>query len=187
MNPASESGFGGAIHAIGSNINLIGRYLVANNAATYGGGLALSSFEGSTLKLHKLTSITFIGNTATSRGGAIHIEDNRFTYCISAKEAVQIYCFFQASDQPIYWSYSDLESLGNLYFINNTAKESGGTLYGGQLDECDTNYYYYDRNGAPRPVQGTAVFQRLTSNETSLDISRILLSTNELHAIITQT
>ncbi len=170
VNVVSESGFGGAIHALDSKLNLYGSYMVTNNIATYRGGLALSSLEDSTLELHENTIIKLIGNKATSKGGAIHVEDHRFTYCLSAKEVIKPFCSFRLRTED-YWESTDRDSLGRLQFINNMATQSGSSLYGGELEECNTNYYLYDHENAQVAVQGTAVFHLLTNNDTSLDTS----------------
>ncbi len=113
-----------------------------------------------------------MGNIAHGRGGAFHIEDNPFAYCIfedQVKVNVRNLCFFQtiAENCDLQFEYThSIKRDISLNFTNNTATESGDTLYGGNLDICGVcseikNYY----------VLGTTAFKQLTNKADMPELS----------------
>ena len=136
-------GYGGAI--VGSRSNFIFAEIqgLTDNSAGYGGAIYLN--HDSKIYLRQSTSVYFKTNFAQYRGGALFVEDNPFTHCIldsGAQEAVQDACFIQMHKYQGYCTprferspeYFDRSI--DLQFQDNTAKETGSILYGGNLDSC---------------------------------------------------
>ncbi len=173
-NKASQDGYGGAVLAISCIVKFSGTYELVSNTAGFGGGMALAGIKDRTLLLEPGTNLSFNRNTAHKRGGALYVEDNPFTYCIfnpTTEAGVRDACFIQLSDQHaceivggqfldiIQWSNSI--PYVNLNFDNNTAVESGGDLYGGDLDSCGICIPLPVNNY--RPFQGLGVFREVTN------------------------
>ncbi len=147
--------YGGAIHATSSRVSFDGSYTISRNAAGFGGGLALTGLDDRILLLKPGTHLAFQENLAHRRGGALYVEDRPFTYCVFdvISEYAQELCFFQVyefcellsnyyritctpSEYMHFPPCSDPIVNTSLHFANNTAVESGSTLYGGHLQSC---------------------------------------------------
>ena len=144
-----------------------------NNSAGYGGALALSGLSQSKILLWSNTIMTFRGNFALHRGGAIHVEDNPFTYCIfesNLRSNFREACFFQVLE----YQDCDFNNINNLiplfdnrgielFFEGNKADQAGNVLYGGNLELCGVCtplYRYY--------VTGAVAFDRFGSISSDL-------------------
>ncbi len=194
-NNASQDGHGGAILAIDSMVEFSGYHQLVSNAAGFGGGIALVGIKDRTLVLEPTTNLSFTGNVAYKRGGALYVEDNPFTYCIFnttvATEADVIYsCFMQFYDHEQHvWGVQLLKDTTgiqfnyNLNFENNTALESGDILYGGDLDSCGVYLNLYHETYA---FQGSIVFGQVSNAnmssrfEVSSDPYKVCLCENNL-------
>ncbi len=182
-NSASESGFGGAIHAVSSRVSLQGNYLITENTARLGGGLALSGVENRLMLLRPGTHVSYVGNIALGRGGAIYVEDNPSTYCIledSVKTNLRELCFFQTYDKECTFSteVGHVQHDISLTFMNNTATGSGDTMYGGSLENCGL-CSDYGQSGSY--ILGTTAFEELTSEAT---ISNLEVASDPLRVCI---
>ena len=120
-------------HASNTSLNFIA------NAAEYGGALyfELNSYLKCIVDRINHYSISFIGNCATNKGGAIFIRDETyFGTCNSTSSfdhRIRTECFFQVVYNDIDVKTKKEKHL--ITFINNTAKR-GSVLYGGLLDRC---------------------------------------------------
>ena len=96
--------------------------------------------KGSAIKLHGNSVLyfenglrgTFFGNTALTKGGAIYIYDESYT--------VIKYCKFQSSVTSDNISQLNI----SLLFINNTAGESGNSIFSTSIYNCYVNDYYFN-------------------------------------------
>ena len=99
---------------------------VANNTATIGGGMAL--IGRSTVILHKNTTIKFVSNLATDKGGAIFSSQVQERYI-----AYDFTCFFQYNDTvsgPSQWN-------ATIMFSNNKAiNGTNNDIYASSLLPC---------------------------------------------------
>ena len=115
---------GGVVVSYDGYLQLRGNVSFTSNKADFGGALAL--YGTSRVMLKPQLSATFATNQAKFDGGAIYFEDSvTSSQCINV---VPIECFLTIGSD----SLSDI----SLKFTNNTAKVSGNSLYGGQLDSC---------------------------------------------------
>jgi predicted outer membrane repeat protein len=129
---------GGGIHAVSSTVAVHepGTLQFSNNTAENGGGVYLKVEA----KLYILKSrfheddrhlLTFSGNHA-GYGGAIYVaDDTNSGACLPDSE-----CFFQTLTIHLIKSSLQATTKTDLFFFNNTAKEQGANLFGGQLDRC---------------------------------------------------
>ena len=177
-----SDGYGGAIHALSSTLMFGGAMEFVNNSAGYGGAIALSGFGQSKMYLLSNTTMIFKGNVALHRGGALHVEDNPFTYCVFETKLQSNFreaCFFQlfqyhqfnlVCDQydflPFYNYYEGI----HLLFQDNVANEAGSVLYGGNLDICAIYITYWSSCWY---TTGTVLFDGLCNTEiaSTLDVS----------------
>ncbi len=176
-NSASQDGYGGAILAIGSIVAFSGSYQFISNTAGFGGGMALVGNKDRTLLLEPDTKLSFNGNAARKRGGALYVERNSFTYCIfnaTAEASVRDGCFVQFFDPEqhvcdysghVFENTAWMPFNSTLNFDNNTAVESGDALYGGYLETCGV--CLKDTIGNFHPFQGTTVFGQVTNANLS--------------------
>ena len=145
-------GYGGAIVGSSSNLVFGETQELTNNSAGYGGAIYLT--HDSKIYLHQNTFMYFKNNSAQYRGGALFVEDNPFTHCIldsDAQAGVKESCFIQMHGYQTVCTLAYIsgpERLDHsivLQFQDNTAKETGSNLYGGNLDSCgvcsDDTYY----------------------------------------------
>ena len=115
---------GGVVVSYDGYLQLRGNVGFTCNKADFGGAMAL--YGTSRLMLKPQLNATFATNQAKFDGGAIYFEDSvTSSQCINV---VPIECFLTIGSD----SLSDI----SLEFTNNTAKVSGNSLYGGQLDSC---------------------------------------------------
>lgn len=115
---------GGVVVSYDGYLQLRGNVNFIGNKADFGGALALYGTSRVTLRPQLIA--TFATNQAKFDGGAIYFEDSvTSSQCINV---VPIECFLTIG--------SDSLSNISLEFENNTAKLSGNSLYGGQLDSC---------------------------------------------------
>ena len=130
--------YGGGVYASRSTFEFKESITFAGNSAIDGGGILLTSDSKYYLLPH--TVVTFTGNVAEQRGGAIKVDEtNPLVYCFKASLSSLSECFFQIhSEDNAYRSLFDKNSLDiNIYFENNTAVEAGSDLYGGSVDSCE--------------------------------------------------
>ena len=139
----NRTGYGGAIHVLNSRLSFDGSYHLTNNTSMYGGGLAFSGLQNTVFLINPGTEVSFVGNLANGRGGAIYVDDNPFTYCIFDKIVsanVRDRCFFQVEENECHMTYNQLSDHFqvnfSLTFMKNSALESGDSLYGGNLHNC---------------------------------------------------
>ena len=157
---------GGIMVSYDSYLQLRGNVTFTDNKANYGGALAL--YGTSRLVLTPQLTASFTDNQAKFDGGAIYFEDSvTSSQCISV---VPIECFISIGSD----SLSDI----SLIFANNTAKISGNSLYGGQLDSCRLYFgmnlsdstICQDRTGLNFSNNALGVFKSISTISTS-DIS----------------
>ena len=113
---------------INTTMYAFGENLFIANRAVEGGGIA-----GSTLVLHNDSVMVFRDNLASNVGGAWYISSEDITlYPLGSNPA----CFIS-----IYLPHTsplDLNTLNvSVRFINNTARNGGNVLYGGNIDLCE--------------------------------------------------
>ena len=139
----SHTGFGGAVHASSSTVQFEGTdWMIVNNTADYGGGMAFSGIAGRTLYLNTNTTILFETNVARNRGGALFVENNPYIYCeFEGNNQSFEMCFFQHVTKDCYAVFPRPEhdtATDNLHliFVNNTAGQVGNVLHGGSLESC---------------------------------------------------
>ena len=142
---------GGGIHAINTSLKTYAPLLSTTcvptgnvisfnfsaNIARKGGGLSLET--GATLNVlingrlcaryFKLQVVMFRENIA-DYGGAIYVDDTTNTAACDSRQETE--CFFQIL---ILHEMHETNPI-RVYFSQNTATHSGGTLYGGLLDRC---------------------------------------------------
>ena len=130
---------GGAIYSINNNTLIFeGNISFTDNGDStsgthnsYGGGMYLYA---SYLRIMPDTTVYWENNHA-SYGGAIYVLDqiNPLIFCAQIENdrllTYNVKCFYELPNQS--WSTST-----RLIFKNNSAKNDGGTLYGGVIDNC---------------------------------------------------
>ena len=178
-----SDGHGGAIHLLSSNLTFVGTLGFTNNSAGYGGAIALSGLDHSKMYFWYNTTMIFKGNVALHHGGALHVEDNPFTYCVfesNLQSRLREACFIQLFDHhelmcnrynsiPVS-TIGDAEGI-QVLFHDNVAIEAGSLLYGGNLDTCAI-YNSPDNWGQCLLSTGTAAFYRY-SNIISSEVASI--------------
>ena len=199
-----SSSYGGAIYLVQSDLMLNGSVSFINNTATYGGGLALSA-DSIMYLFSNGTQVYFERNDANRHGGAIFIQDDPFSYCITDPIAnyFRDTCFLQV----VHGQYNCLYTTAyevlpptvgqdwgiQLVFESNSAKEAGSVLYGGILDRC--GFYTSDEEltiGVPFDTMASisdsqsnvsiissAPFRVCICNESHLDCSQRLTNYNK--------
>ena len=140
--------FGGSISSRSSNFTFTGTVLFIENWAMFiGGAIALDS--DSKLIFISSTTTSFIRNYARDVGGALFVDDGRCSSTTANNIIVKNECFF-AIEGP----YDSLTNI-SLFFYYNSAKTTGSTLYGGELNRCKLRFtnscsaneeYYYGDN-----------------------------------------
>ena len=125
-----EKNIGTALQGSKSIIGIDGDVRFINNVGLYGGGMNLNQF--SFLIVLPNSSLEFISNHGTIRGGAMYVDQLRNSPFLSPYD-----CF-------LYFDYDEFEfcetcnfsvNTFTVRFINNTALV-GGTLYGSTLMTC---------------------------------------------------
>ena len=191
-NTAKEKG--GGISATGSVIkvkrSLASRSLSIlhfnSNKAINGGGLFLKMDSQIHILKSRVKSMTdhnrliSFSLNAAQYGGAIYVSDSDM--CRLSSKSVANECFIQAlamySPMPADFDPDDYRCQ-NIAFVNNTAKVSGNSLFGGLLDRCtvsqfaetninNVNMDYTFSNGT-MIVKGHEYFQKI-SNVQDRDI-----------------
>ena len=99
-----------------------------SNCGLRGGGMGLSQ---STMYLLPHTYMNITSNTALQRGGGIYVDSSPLKIN---------YCFFQIYDPS---KLNDTELKIAVTFQNNSAVESGMSLYGGTIDNCKVSTHSY--------------------------------------------
>ena len=183
---------GGGFHAFSSLIkvtNPSSTILFSENEAENGGGICLEMDT----KIYVLkndanssNAISFIGNSATNKGGAIHVIDGPHTCTIlNALPYITNECFLQTieqydiqpsylitgndiTDSSIYCTVIPNEK--SVYFLNNNAT-SGPSIYGGLITSCTISHHKhsetdYNRN-AIAIVNGTSYLSNISNIELS--------------------
>jgi len=126
---------GTALSLHSSSVIFSGKVTFKQNLATYGAAIHLC--ERSFFYLKRSTHITFSNNHATRKGGAI--------YDLKACLDKHVYCFYQPiASKPTAIINFQNESRTRLIFENNTAKEGGHDIYGGDIDHCYTYGLFYE-------------------------------------------
>ena len=95
-----------------------------NSARTDGGGLAL--YADSYLVFEQNSTLNFIGNNASQRGGAIFIETRNLQLPYSL-------CFYQYN--------TSLPESAKAFFDGNTAGTAGSVVFGGRINDCSLFLY----------------------------------------------
>ncbi len=180
-NNATQYGYGGAILATSSVVAFSGSHQLDTNTAGFGGGMAIVGIDDGKLLLEPGTNLSLNGNIAHKRGGALYVKDNPVTYCdfnTTSESVVRDGCFLQFYDLPQYICdiassfYSEnttgLQVYFKLNFENNSAVESGGDLYGGELDSCGV--CVPDAVTTFRSVEGSEVFRQITNANMSSEL-----------------
>ena len=130
---------GGGIHAVGSTIlsRQPGRIYLINNNASNGGGIHLSGYSRVLILKSNLThsGLILTGNKALYGGGFYVDDESNPGACSSSTE-----CFIQS-----YSTTLQPDSISVL-FSNNTALESGCSIFGGLLNRCarSANVPFFD-------------------------------------------
>ena len=161
-----------SLFAVDSKVYFRGQLVFNQNIGLFGAGIYLSS---SIVFLTPNTTILFENNRAVYRGGAV--------YVTSVQEAVFAFdCSFQIFDSSLL-PISELDI--HLQFRNNSAREAGDAIYGGDLDNCvsaapsillytnnsfSSSDFIYDFSG-----------QNITDSLISSDSHRICLCRNSVH------
>ena len=115
---------GGCIMSNDGYLQLTGDITFESNQADYGGALAL--YGTSRMRFNRQLWANFTNNLANFEGGAIYFVDS--VASIRCINEVPIKCFFTIGSNSLFGI--------SLTFTNNSAKMSGNSLYGGQLDRC---------------------------------------------------
>ena len=112
-----------------SSIQFSGTVIFKRNIAMNGGAMTISDF--SSFFINANTTILFHDNRAKKTGGALYIQ----TYCIGQYEP----CFFQPNVDRL-TLISNLKTMYNmsLNFSNNSAGIAGNSIYGGNMEKCNT-------------------------------------------------
>ena len=161
---------GGGVHAIKTSLNTYAFFHLSigsvisftANTARKGGGLSLEA--GATLHVlsnqssyEEVKSIKFRENIA-DYGGAIFVDGTTNTAACDSRQEIE--CFFQI----ILYGFAEIYQTNpiRVYFSQNTATRSGGTLYGGLLDRCTVSSFALSRFINKLPVhhyleRGTAL------------------------------
>lgn len=176
---AGHSGFGGAVHASSSTVEFEGTdWVIVNNVADYGGGIALTGIEGRTLYLSTNTTILFQTNVGRNRGGALFVENNPYIYCeFEGNNQSLETCFFQHVTKDCYAVFPQPEHdtvVDNLHlvFVNNTAGQVGNVLHGGSLESCGYCNRFHDAFFA----SGLEAFKRIANITSSPDRAKDISS-----------
>ena len=152
-----------------------------NSALNNGGGMMF--IGDSKIYLQPNTYLNFTSNSAKQKGGALMIqESNSLSFCaeLPCEFLIGTDCFFQIQTATKYDTHtpiSEITELHNIriYFNNNTALDSGATLYGSSIDYCRliliNQHSQLNDSNTPYecPISGK-IFDNVTSYE-SLDIS----------------
>ncbi len=148
-------GYGGGIHAEESNITFSGSSNFANNSATYGGALAITSYDmNQFLYLTPSASIAFLDNYAQEYGGAIFVRDahDPFVFCRRDLGILARTCFIKlylnGGSLPLvrlpdlfYGTYKYMHKcIGHIVTEGNFAEEGGSAIYGGALHGCRVEF-----------------------------------------------
>ena len=113
-----------------SVISLNGIFEFIKNYAINRAGLAV--YDYSYVLFHEGTNVSFINNTARSRGGAIYVEE---VYGIPSARSLAVICFFQYLSPR-----GNLDKIGSIdvhmYFANNSAGDVGNSIFSSQINRC---------------------------------------------------
>ena len=153
----SAGRWGGAVNLLESNMTLTGSFLFMGNNAQSGGGIAMYFSSDprinnpNFLVFQESLDITFHENTASSSGGALHIND-AYLNCRQCKSKSSTFnCFFKVNGST---------SFINLYFTSNKALDGTG-IYGGTIQYCQVE--------VTNPKQrGYQVLQKLMKNSSKI-------------------
>ena len=150
MNNSAK--YGGCIFVYICELTFGGSHILANSSGGYGGALYLTVDGKIYLQLN--TTLYFESNFAQYRGGALLVEDNPFTYCITDSDVHKSVlgthaCFIQFHVYEAGCNPVDEENRTDAFdhsielrFQDNAASEAGN---GGNLDSCGvcTSQYWY--------------------------------------------
>ena len=145
---------GGGVYLFASVLNLfdIAFSLRNNTVEHYGGGMFLES--NSVIKMATVILLGFhirLECNSAMKGGGIYVVDVENSHCIKENENT---CFLQASHNLIQ-NLIPAFPLQLIFFVNNTATETGSDIYGGLLDRC---------SGSKQPVMnGLQLFQTFSN------------------------
>ena len=121
-----NTNYGSALVVVGAQIDFKGIAIFYNNSGTIGGGLAL--LGASSVLIGPNTTIYFTHNYASIHGGAMY---NRYISKEDLKSSVN--CFIRYSEPfvgPFEWKGV------KIHFHNNTAKQSGNSIYSTAILPC---------------------------------------------------
>ena len=121
-----------ALKAYFSDVTLAGTVVFSGNRGVKGGALAMYQ---SLLYLNEFCNITFIGNSARDRGGAIYIE--QFSHIVTSWDLIYPRCFgdLKTNNSDAYYSFiENVHERIKVKMIDNFAAEGGDDIYGGSLN-----------------------------------------------------
>ena len=149
-----------AMKAVGSNVTFSGGVIFSNNTAPLGAAMILQ--QKSVIKLALNSSLLFIGNHATSVGGAVYVDSNTF-YGVDSEN----------SETITLYSVCSFQFLGNgPIFINNSAGNGGDVVYGGHMGLANAAY---GSNCLTQFKQVSVINQTNTMSVISSQPSRVCL------------
>ena len=161
-----------SLFAVDSKVYFEGQLVFNQNIGFFGAGIYLSS---SIIFLTPNTTIFFENNQAVYRGGAIYIT--------SVQESVFAFdCSFQIFDSS-FLPISELDI--HLLFRNNSAREAGDAMYGGDLDNCvsaaPSSLLYTNNSFTSSDFIYDFSGQNISDSLISSDSQRICLCHNGVH------
>ena len=116
-----------------STVHVFGENYFIGNHAFVGGGMAF--IDGSLLVLHNDSRMMFKDNRADIVGGAWYVSNEAESlYSFVAFSTVHA-CFITLHDLPTIEAELTRQNI-SVQFINNTARNGGNVLYGGEIDFC---------------------------------------------------
>ena len=136
---------GTALRARRSNIHIHGECKFIQNVGSFGGALSLIAY--SFLVIHVNTSVLFLDNYSTYRGGVFHVqlEDDPINYqiynCFIYLNSSDRFCF----NNPEVCHVEDITDLGINITIAGNKAPYGGLVYGSTLETCNWGYQLIGR------------------------------------------
>ena len=147
---------GGGIVLFNSTITFGGNSRVnfLHNRGSNGG--AMTFYQKAVLILSETTNLTFVGNHANKRGGAIFVQDEDYV----EYDYIRKITHFEYGN-----FYSSSEKRAHFHLTNNTAIEAGSAVYGGTISYDDFHFYGLSSNDTS--VVSSVPLQICLCNSTS--------------------
>lgn len=187
-NRATENG--GGIFAISSTFQYYSQYSsFIENTATNGGAVYFDHTSSlyivkEAMECSRSTEVwyctnapetwlmlSFAGNFASGKGGAIYVRDTDATFCNSSHldpDPTYKECFIQSV--AVYESANDWilnrANLANINFTNNSASD-GALLYGGLLDRCAIDNFAEQLQLVPAKPDALTYFSKMSLTKVS--------------------